>query len=761
MSESNSTIPEPRRVADELPNQAAVDAAGIQLDLETARLVACVIFRQATKGRAKSRMTIYNTILALAFMAREPLDRNGRRDPAPFPHLRLDRWPQGPSVFERLGITNRELEAYGIATRLCADDAVLPLDWALAFYPPAIWPMIAKVVEWGPERTGLRMERAVMTMARTPTQRDRRRRKAGEPLSLATIENRLDAVWHLMRVLVELRSIASSSPVLGLEPLEAWTTTPDRIDARVLGAKPANQDNTGPSVDACSERLKQLAYDALKTTHRNGYLKRRAALLMGILPLYGPRAGAFRAADVGDYVPQHRYPDGSRGPVLIIKPGKTLDPDELHFLPLPAELAGWVENWISFTGRHIGQANEPLFPGRKPKPSQPNARIGAHGFYSAIAGAHQAGGTGSHALLPLDDNPFIGYRIHAYRHTANQLISEAAARLQRANPGFFPQVAPAQFSKAVLGHELITDITAVYSDLDRQLMAKAVIDKAWQILWDDGILQRGPDPDRIHSARHRRDALALTHDCLIAEIRACEARAEQLTTRANHTRDKHRKLELKLDAATEQNTAYTHRDELRRIAADLAHAEAELDAAHTTLVPIPNDRTNEEHEQLVRAALGSGQPEQERTPDTGPLADEITVSDAAELWQTEPQTINRWYRNGCPAHRLLAWLGGKTAWHIYTAKDKRLRVDAINTATLTEDQQERLTQLRRRRAKLDTEADRPNVPMIAHHRPSTHETALSHDQTPSRQTADGLIDAWQTSGSSPPEPQLDDPRGHV
>jgi hypothetical protein len=36
---------------------------------------------------------------------------------------------------------------------------------------------------------------------------------------------------------------------------------------------------------------------------------------------------------------------------------------------------------------------------------------------------------------------------------------------------------------------------------------------------------------------------------------------------------------------------------------------------------------------------------------------------------------------------------------------------------------------------------------------------MTDSQTIGRQTVDGLVDAWQTSGSSPPEPeaQTDDP----
>ena len=48
------------------------------------------------------------------------------------------------------------------------------------------------------------------------------------------------------------------------------------------------------------------------------------------------------------------------------------------------------------------------------------------GFYGAIAGRDDANGRGTRALIPLDGNPYLGYRPHAYRHTAQQLIQRAA-----------------------------------------------------------------------------------------------------------------------------------------------------------------------------------------------------------------------------------------------------------------------------------------------------------------------------------------------
>ncbi len=131
----NSNLPARRRAATELPDQEAVGAAGIDLPREEALAVFAAVSRVAGKGRSKARMHVHDMLMGLAFMAREQLERNGQVEPAPFPELPLERWPQGPEVFRKLGITNRDLEGYWAQARHRADDASLPLEWALALVP--------------------------------------------------------------------------------------------------------------------------------------------------------------------------------------------------------------------------------------------------------------------------------------------------------------------------------------------------------------------------------------------------------------------------------------------------------------------------------------------------------------------------------------------------------------------------------------------------------------------------------------------------
>jgi hypothetical protein len=573
------------------------------------------------------------------------------------------------------------------------------------------------------------MQWAVAEMAQTTTQRDRRRRGAGEPLSLSTIEHRIFGVWQLLAVLCELRSLAVTSPVLSLSMLDAWTVVPDRVDARMYGARDANQDNSGPTVEACSQQVKRLIAEAEASGPRDGYLKRRRALMMGLLCVFGPRADAFRTARVEDFVPNHPFPDGTTGPVLRIYPAKTWEPDVPHYLPLSRQQGEQMIDWILFTDRRVGQRNEPLFPNRKPKPGGANKFLTPHGFYTAIAGARQKGNTGSHPLLRRGDDPFIGWHPHAYRHEAYKLAVLAATNLQRNDPGFFPHVHPQEFAKAIVGHHLVSDVGALYRDLDRQALTRAVVEEMWRILYDDGVLRRGPDPERVRRAREQRDALRITIGALQAIIVDLDAKAEQ-ATRRNGGRDTQRRLELQLKATDYRLDARGRRDELRRLSESLDQAEREFAHVQATHVPIADHVSDAEHARRLAEALG--EPEQATSHQlVGPaLADELPLKDVADLFGTTPQAIGRWRRVGQPKNRPLRWHGGEDAWHDHTEKDRRLRRSAINMQALTPDQERLLEEIL---VRLALEGGRTN--------PAT--------------SPDGQLDAWETSGSSPP-PQPND-----
>ena len=188
--------------------------------------------------------------------------------------------------------------------------------------------------------------------------------------------------------------------------------------------------------------------------------------------------------------------------MLEIRPGKSWDDDEVHVLPLPELVAGWLREWIRITKRELGDES-PLFPSKMPKPGVEVQPLTEIGFYGAIAGRDDANGRGTRALIPLDGNPYLGYRPHAYRHTAQQLIQRAAVEVKAENPGAYDHLTPEDFSRAVLGHTLTRSTPDVYRDLDRRRLTYAVVDKAWEILWGEGTTRMGLDPAAITQSRDR------------------------------------------------------------------------------------------------------------------------------------------------------------------------------------------------------------------------------------------------------------------
>ena len=142
------------------------------------------------------------------------------------------------------------------------------------------------------------------------------------------------------------------------------------------------------------------------------------------------------------------------------------------------------------------------------------------------------------------------------------------------------------------------------------------------------------------------------------------------------------------------------------------------------------------------------------------LADELSVDDAAQLFGTTPQTINRWYREGQPPTRPPRWIGEQTAWHVYSEKDKRLRVHAINHAALTDGQRKSLELIRQERAQIDqtpagTAPAPPGYAREGGEQCGTEPDSAGATNDPPNNGAPligGELDAWETSGSSPPAP---------
>lgn len=700
-TEDEARLPSPARAAVELPTLQVAHARGIEIDdLDTARTVAVLLSRFLGRGRSQSRSAVRAMMNALAAASSNEVFHDGEVYPAPHPELVARTWPDASTGFRRLGVDADVLGAYWRSARNTSTDACYPIDWLLAFFPADLWPAVATLISWGPEHTRVRLESTALALAERKTTRQRRRRPKGSPLAHGTVDAWLTALMGLMSEFVELRTslMTSRRPALPIDLVDAWVVVPPRPNLREAGIRRSGQDNSGPPLEVVQRTLRDLAID-YERNPEYPYHRLRRLLLLSLCAMYGIRATALRTARVADFVPDVIGPDGARRDVLVIRPGKTWDPDEVHRLPLPDQLGLWMRDWIALTGRLIGD-DGPLFPGKKPKPGMKLEPLSSVAFYAAIAGTKN-GTQGSRALIPLDGDPNLGYRQHGLRHTAQQLNQRAAVELKAENPGVFDHLTPEDFSRAVLGHSLARSTPDVYRDLDRSKLTHLVADKAWQILWGAGTARTGLDPEAIKKARERMEVLSRAVSLLEREHRQLVQRQSDLGVRVSGLAGDElarRLVESNARAAQIDGSS----QELARLRALLVDAEHTFEEARHRLVPLPEDCDEEEYQRLVEEALG------EATSDSvhvgGPLADFLAADDLAEIWDTTEQTINRWCRSGFPTGRPEPW--DNVAWIVEGPRKKRLPVDAIRVSELTDGQRERLVDVRRRRASADGVTER-------------------------------------------------------
>ena len=256
--------PSPCRASEIFTCQADVDLLGITLPLIEARVVLCVLSHLLGKGKSKSRAQLHSAVYAVVHMMRAEITRFGETTPAPYPDLPVDGWPSGRSAFQKLGITYVDLEETWAIVKDRADDACLPVEWIVAFFPARVWAPMATLISWGPDTVDVRMEHAVKQMARQPITRARRRRPAGSHLSKGTIEYRITGVWQLLDAVIAVRThvVTAPNPSLDVTIIDAWTRKPKRTNSTALGARPSGQDNSGPGIEHCAKRLRELALKA-------------------------------------------------------------------------------------------------------------------------------------------------------------------------------------------------------------------------------------------------------------------------------------------------------------------------------------------------------------------------------------------------------------------------------------------------------------------------------------------------------------------
>jgi integrase len=683
-------VPEPRAARGELATQDEVDALGLGMTVEEARLVLTVLSGLIARGRSKTRDKVSQMTAALVACCLVEGCRDGVPFEAAHPGLPRFGWPAGATAFRRLGIDHMMLERYWTRARTRSTDACLPAEWVLAFVPAPLWRAVLTVIEWGPGEVGLRLEDAVIEMAQQELKVHTRRRPEGSKISAGTITTRITGLMQLCEVIRELRAraAASQNPGLPVKLLDPWQVKPLRPNVELCGATWAQVETSGPSLEQAQGLLRRLDADVQSARRSARYWKLRRRLIAGLLCAHGQRVEAIHALDVDDYRPAHNFGDGNIGPAIVYRPGKTRSAEQMHILALTEELACWVVEWIAYTGRAIGQKDSPMWPHREPKADLPIRRLNASAFARLVSGHAAKDGTGSLPLLPRGEDRYAGYSAHSYRHCCYQTMRRAGAQAKLAQPHSYGDQTPDDFARAVVGHDLIRGVGDVYRDLDQAHLSRVAIALAWHELRHRPVVL-GHDTIAINDACERVEQLDQVLAGYAGELEALEERQAALTREGRSSGERRDLAVLESNALVFTLAALQH--QVATVGSLLEAARIELNAALDEEIEIEIGDQAMYLDALSRARQRAG-----RALVGAEIDGSLSVRDVACILGKTPQTINSWIRTGKATS---FWQ--PDAWGSDDSGRRMLSLPLLNGDALTPLQRQRLAlaQLRLRGAR--------------------------------------------------------------
>ena len=694
-------------VEQELPDLAAVRAAGIELSLEHARAVLMLWSRVIAHGQGKARNTPYIAarVIRLAVSAQVPLPDGGVLEPLLLGGETVG-VPDGKTALRRLGLDSSEITAVWHESAPFATSC-LPLEWVLAFLPAGAWPLVAALIDCSPGELSPRIDEAL--------------RQHGRTTGPAPLRNDVTCLWQVMKILVALnRELQAENasrarggrPLLELpESLAGWTALPERPSSARLAAIARG----GRRRDVSAVPVDRIHGALVNTAKRAGWGKWRPSewppnrnwralkefAVLCLLVTACPRVDHLRLLDVDDFDPNHVFEDGTTAPGLRFRRAKMKgggNSTDEYWKQLPADVADVLTAWIHCSGRQLGQPGEPLLISIATKDREPGQRY-ADGaslsrFVAGLKGKRRP-------IIPTIGNDWHGYASHRFRHTLNQVVERRYAAWKLEHPAHeLASYDPRTFGELALDHT-IKDLG--YRDFrDRKRLEQILALGAtfcWEECWRTGLQPHGLDPDAITRAAetaaiHEAELARITH-----ELAALEARQTEALTRARPARNGTPDLDQLLTANT---LALEIQQKLRlelRLKDDLATAIANLEHARTIKVALPEDLIGDDYERKLAealAAIENGKGANTAPTAPAPLADELAVTDIAELYGVQPMQVRR-------------WRAGKSnppidphAWIKINQKDWRYPVSAINDRVLTRipatDPQAALDNIRRRRA---------------------------------------------------------------
>ncbi len=403
-------------------------------------------------------------------------------------------WPDGRTVMRRIDtrpaqldrMWHHELAQHGANARL-------PTPMLAAFFPAPAWSAAELSIRVGPIVSADLLERFVRSEALRQLN-GTRARPSGGTVSSGTLEQTLAGGRRFFRTVSWYARRGTRFTGAG-----AWQALPPLARATDLGAIPACTDRSSPPIPLVQDALQCLDHTARTSSGHELTLTMRNRFLLGLVAATGARIGAVAHLRVSDYDPRHTFPDGSAGPAVALRPGKTLPPEHIRWKALPDELAAWLEEHITHAGL---TEHSPLFP----RANNPNA----HDSMSPSSLTKILSGSGGRRpLFPRTDNPAHGYSAHTLRHLAARL---ALASVHHGLCTDDPTVPPHAYLASLLDHHNHHDphgYLDTTSEAARETLSRHIIHANWQIL-------RG----HHHAAALRQLATHLTTTQLRATRRA-------------------------------------------------------------------------------------------------------------------------------------------------------------------------------------------------------------------------------------------------
>lgn len=639
------------------------------------KLIYVVLSRVIARSQSHSRGQATVLEMVLGKLAHLEMSEAGVVQPAPHPEIADGPWTSGRSVMKRLwqaeAITadrldelwEEQVDEHGV-------HACLPLPVVTAFFRPEVWRVVASVLAWGPGETNRRLERLARREGKRRLTIETRAREKGEKLSASTVQGYLSAGRKLMTELVALRG--SQYPAV---QLDQWAVMPPRLTAEDANAEDADTNRGGPPRILLRRALALLDSNVRERMATAGGRKvcfrpMRNRAILGLLCL-GLRLDAVCRLDVRDYDPSHRFPDGSIGPAIAVRPGKTIRRHKVRWKGLPGELAAWIEDWIAYSGRSIGQRHAvdsdgepvrhrvsgellpaPMFLGSR---TRPDKRMEQMSIYSAIAGHHvtterssrPGKKQGQRALIPIGDNPYVGYSPHSYRHSVEQLAHQVGCEWINENEDEGRRITAQIMCDALLDHAMSGDRYG-YKDAStprgREKWARIAGLGVWEHLRGDRGARLGPDRERIAAAAERLATVETELKLVEAQIDALKGKKLALTENAASL-SQARAARILVQVAHLDAHIDDRRDREKRLERDRSDALVELERARSrdSWIAIPDDLPDTDTE-----AMDEGESYDSAEPAPEPVRDWITPGEAALVYGVSVATMNRWLKGLMP-----------------------------------------------------------------------------------------------------------------